>query len=90
MLRKIGDAIRRFMYGRYGTDQLNIAIIVVSLIILFVGRFLWSPLMGLALILVGWSVFRSYSRNLAARRKENAWFLRYWNPITDRKNRYFT
>ena len=36
MFQKLGDALRRFMYGRYGTDQLNQTLIIGAVIIVAV------------------------------------------------------
>ena len=33
MFRRIGAALRRFMYGRYGSDQLNMAILVAAVLV---------------------------------------------------------
>lgn len=70
-----------FMSGRYGMDEfgrfLNIVIIVMLIISLF-GR-LFAPLGFLWIVAVGlmiYSYFRMFSRNFAARSKENAWYLR--------------
>ena len=86
------DRIARFLYGRYGSDQLNIALIIFSLVISIVMRFtpVWS-LGYLCYILLGFSVFRMLSRNIEARRKENLMFLKIvwpfknWTQYTSRK-----
>ena len=46
MLTTMMDRIARFLYGRYGSDQLNIALIIFSLVISIVMRFtpVWSRL----------------------------------------------
>ena len=78
MLTTMMDRIARFLYGRYGSDQLNIA-----LIILYLGYLCYIPL--------GFSVFRMLSRNIEARRKENLMFLKIvwpfknWTQYTSRK-----
>lgn len=89
MFRKIGDALRRFMYGRYGADQLGMALLVCAIVLLLVDSFLLRGASFLALPVMFFCIFRTYSRNIPARRKENAWFLRLTAPIRDRKNRYF-
>ena len=95
MFRKIGDALRRFMAGRYGMDKLNnwLLIAAVALILLgwIGGRFVpWMSVLNLlAYIPLVWSIIRTYSRNIEARRKENAAFLRRLSQLKDRNNRYF-
>ena len=89
MFRKLGDWFRRFMYGRYGSDQLNMVLLAAALVLLVVSRFAWPPLSALSVLLLIWSIFRTYSKNIPARRKENAWLLRLVKPLTDRQHRYF-
>ena len=97
MFRKIGDALRRFMYGRYGTDKLNMALLVAALVLLILGglgsKYLapWLSVLNLlAYVPLIWSIIRSFSRNIEGRRRENTAFLRFFTRLKDRKNRYFT
>ena len=86
--RKIGNAIVRFMYGRNGTDQLNIALLwawvalKVMQLIVNIGPdsfavigviFNWLDMAVLIVVL-----FRTYSKNLYKRREENSKWLRFW------------
>lgn len=97
----IRNALQRFMYGRYGSDQLNIFLLVTYLALL-----LLSALPGLAVleivsfVLMAWTLFRLLSRNYAARRAENAKFLKLAGPVIrwyrlrrtilrDKEHRYF-
>lgn len=97
----IRNALQRFMYGRYGSDQLNVFLLVAYLVLL-----LLSGLPGLRLLetisflLMVWSLFRMLSRNYAARRAENAKFLKLVGPVVrwyrlrrtilrDKEHRYF-
>ena len=103
MFRRIGEAFRRFMYGRYGSDELNIGLLVTAVIVsllhsiltLFLGGrqvyvMIISPLLYLLILgLLGFNLFRTFSRNIYARQKENRWFRQVWTRIKDRKNRYF-
>lgn len=103
MFRRFGESIRRFMYGRYGTDQLNIALLIAavavslthSLLSLFlrystVYTRVISPVFYLLMLgLLGFCLFRTLSRNIYARQKENRWFRRWWDRLRDRKNRYY-
>ena len=43
----------------------------------------------LAYVPLIWSMFRMYSRNIEARRRENAAFLRFFSRLTDKQYRYF-
>ena len=86
MLTTMMDRIARFLYGRYGSDQLNIALIIFSLVISIVMRFTPVWYLGyLCYIPLGFSVFRMLSRNIEARRKENLMFLKIVWPFKNWK-----
>lgn len=96
MFRKIGDAFRRFMAGRYGSDQLNrwllglaIVLIVLGMVGSRTGSTFLAALSLLAYVPLIWSIFRMYSRNIEARRRENAALQRILNRLRDREHRYY-
>ena len=78
----IMQKLREFMYGRNGTDQLSFALVIggFAFYVLYV-LFLFRPLYLLSLILYGISLFRTLSKNIPARRKENQKFLQFWWKI---------
>lgn len=97
MFRKLGDALRRFMAGRYGTDKLNqwmlgaaIVLMVLGLIGSRTGSAVLAAAGVLAYVPLIWSIIRMYSRNIEARRRENAAFQRFLTRLKDREHRYFT
>ncbi len=68
-----------FMQGRYGMDELNVLLLVLSVIVNIVARFmiLWQVRLIMsvaALALLCLAVARSLSRNITARQKENKIF----------------
>lgn len=71
--------LQKFMYGRNGTDELarfsSILSVVMLLISMFLSGFLKSLLFILALALLVFTYYRVFSKNLAARRKENNHFV---------------
>lgn len=78
----IRNAIQRFMYGRYGSDQLNqamIAVYLVLLILYMLSGFVVLYYLTFALMVL--TLFRMLSRNFPARRAENARFLKAANPV---------
>ena len=96
MFRKIGDALRRFMAGRYGSDQLGrwlLGLAVVLILLGMIGNRTGSTVLAglslLAYVPLIWSIFRMYSRNIEARRRENAAFLRFLTRLRDRDHRYY-
>jgi len=85
--------LRRFMMGRYGVDQLSIALLVLSLIFTSLAKLFRTPvLIYISYIPWGLSVFRILSRNIGKRSMENyrfsivmssvyAWFRKMRNRI---------
>ena len=74
--------LRNFMAGRYGGDQLNIALIVLYLILAVIAQItqLWI-IWILEILLLAFCIFRILSRNVERRYRENIQFLKLWNPI---------
>ena len=84
---------RRFMLGRYGTDQLSMAMLALFLISLVCSRFITSPVWSIAeLVLIVVMYFRIFSRNIPKRTKENESFMKLWRPAQKwfkvRRNRF--
>ena len=73
--------LQRFLYGRYGTDKLNLAMLIFGLILSLIGTLVFWPVTLLADALYIWALFRTFSRNIPARQREYAAFLRFWSPI---------
>ncbi|BCN29662.1 hypothetical protein [Anaeromicropila herbilytica] len=74
--------LRRLMYGKYGSDQLSIALLVVAVLISIVSPFLkmnWLTLISTLLIILCY--VRMFSKNFGKRREENERFLRIYQPI---------
>lgn len=73
---------KKFMIGRYGPDQLSIALIFLSLLLSIVLFFFPSAVLSyiiyLPFILF---VIRALSKNIVRRREENNKFLKLWNPV---------
>lgn len=90
------NKIRQFMYGRYGSDQLSFAIIILSVILSFINLFIGLIYLRLlSTILLAIAFFRVFSRNYYKRRKENQWFLNTISNIKiffnfDREYKYYS
>ncbi len=79
------------MYGRYGSDQLTIFLLIAGVVLALLGSFSKLTWLGfLAYVPLIYSIFRMYSRNIYKRRAENAKFLSLFNRLKDRRNRYFS
>jgi hypothetical protein len=78
------DRLRRFMFGRYGGDELSKALLVLSVILLLIMNFVPKDLRFLtilAYIPVIICMFRIFSRNIYKRRNENYKYLKIKNNI---------
>lgn len=96
MFRKIGDWFRNFMLGRYGSDKLNVFLLGFGLVLLVLSGILGRrfPVWGSVLTLLSygalfWNIFRMYSRNITARRRENTAFVSFFAHLKDKEHRYF-
>lgn len=78
--------LRRFMYGRYGSDQLSMFLFVLYFVVfIFEVIFRQTPaapvLMVASYAIIFVYFFRCFSRNIYKRQAENQKFLRLWNPV---------
>lgn len=98
-MKKIRQWLRWFMSGRYGTDKLNMALLIAALVLCVLptvlGLFgLGIPLLNLLLalgsyVLTGYAIFRCFSRNTYKRYEENRRYLRFVERLKDRDHKYF-
>ena len=78
----IRNAIQRFMYGRYGSDPLNLFLIGLYLLLYLVYMFTrLEAIYIVSFILLFFTLFRLLSRNVERRRAENAKFMRAAGPV---------
>jgi len=98
-MNKIRQWLRWFMAGRYGTDKLNMALLIAALVMCFLPTVLMLlrlniPLLNLVLALgsyalTGYAIFRCFSRNTYKRYEENRKYLRFVERLKDRDHKYF-
>jgi len=91
---KITAALRRFMQGRYGSDKLNTAILIVGLGACVLQILIPTVHAKLLLTVLSygcmfWAIFRTLSRNTYKRYQENRKYLRFLDRIKDRDHKYF-
>ena len=70
------------MAGRYGSDQLNNALLLLAIVLMvieWVMKWNWMSMFILALFILCY--FRMFSRNIPARQKEYYSFLKVWTPV---------
>ncbi|MEF9971242.1 MAG: hypothetical protein RR731_02895 [Oscillospiraceae bacterium] len=79
------NKLAKFMYGRYGLDELSKALTYFSLFILILSLFFGSKLKNfiliLAVLLIIFSYFRVFSKNFEKRRSENEKYLQQKNRL---------
>lgn len=74
--------LAQFMYGRYGSDQLNNALMVAYFILIVTNTFIRSTIMGsLIWIIPIYIVFRMFSKNVYKRHNENIKFMKVWKRL---------
>ncbi len=89
---KLRDRFARFMYGRYGMDQLgrveSFAMLFVLIISIFFQRTVVGPILYLlALVLLVHMYFRMFSKNIAKRQRENQKLLNFRYSISVKRNK---
>lgn len=74
--------LTRFLAGRYGSDQLNHALLITGFVLTALLSLTGSGwLMLLAYVPLALCLFRMFSRKIARRSYENARFLKIWHPV---------
>ncbi|MGN0522306.1 MAG: hypothetical protein ACI4IQ_06675 [Eubacterium sp.] len=75
---------QKFMTGRYGMDQLFRALLIFYLIIIIIANIVYryskisyTALWIMSLVLIIFAFFRVFSKNIEARRSENATWLKF-------------
>lgn len=89
MLNKLKYSFYRFMSGRYGSDQLNFAIIITSIFISLVGGIVFNRSVIITIIVYTLSfivLFRAFSKKIYVRQKENLKFMSLIRPIKSKYN----
>jgi len=94
MWQKIKNGLRSFMSGRYGSDQLSLALLIGGLILSLISG-LFGTVVGLLLSYLGlaayiWTIFRTFSRNIEKRRAENAKFMDFKRNFKSNVSQFFT
>ncbi|MBX4260991.1 hypothetical protein KTC96_07480 [Clostridium estertheticum] len=76
------NKLAQFMYGRYGTDQLYLALIALYFVLIVANAFINSTIIrGIMFAILILIVFRALSRNVYKRNMENEKFMKFFKPI---------
>lgn len=74
--------MREFMRGRYGADQLSLALLILSVFLSAVVRFTGIPLLSIIVYIpLGICIFRMLSKNINRRSMENYKFSMLISPV---------
>ncbi len=76
------DKFIRFMQGRYGTDQLSKAMMIVGLVAMLIASIFPNNIIYLlSLLLIIISYIRIFSKDHQKRYKENQWYLKHFSFV---------
>lgn len=79
------DKFYQFMQGRYGSDQLNSFLIIISIICFIINIFISNIVIEIVFLVIWFIVlFRMFSKNIYTRNQENEKYLIFLSPL----NRY--
>ena len=88
MFQRFRDWFSRFMIGRYGSDGLNRAMSMASLVFLIIGMFGPRIFYWAAVVLLILSYFRMFSYNREKRYAENLAYYRATQQLRAKINKY--
>ena len=82
------------MQGRYGSDKLNTALLLVGIGFCVLAMFFGTTIPGLVFTILSYAlmaivIFRMLSRNTYKRYQENRKYLRFWERLKDRDHKHF-
>ena len=74
--------LKRFMAGRYGADQLSLALLILSIVLTLIAQIARVPLLAaISYIPLALCIFRMLSRNVNKRSMENYKFSMLISPL---------
>ena len=82
MMNKYILKLQKFMYGRYGVDELYNFLFKLYIVLLVIDLFVkWEVLLYIELIVVVIALYRMFSKNINRRKIENKQFLKIKNMV---------
>ena len=82
------DKMARFMYGRYGMDQLSRNLSLICLVLLIITMFVRTNVIYMiALVGIVYTYFRVFSRNISRRSEENEKYLKFHYKVVGKLNK---
>lgn len=81
--------LKKFMIGRYGVDHLSNTLATIGIALIVSNIFLKIEILHIiSLVILGYSYFRMFSRNINKRYQENMQFLNATKPIREKINKF--
>ena len=85
-MNRFGMWFRNYMQGRYGTDDLNRFLVIVTLVLIVIDLFVNIRLLDFGIVaLLIYTYCRMFSRNINARYRENMKFLEFKSKFSRAK-----
>jgi formamidopyrimidine-DNA glycosylase len=83
------NQLRKFMYGRYGFDQLSRALVITSLLISLITTFTRSNVLVLiGYIPLAYAIFRILSKDIQKRTQENIKYCQFAGSLRNSLNQF--
>lgn len=79
-IQNLSARMQTWMYGRYGYDELS-RFLSVAAVVLILFSMVFPPVNAVALALLVWGMFRTYSRNIEKRQREREAYLGFTGKI---------
>ena len=87
-MNRFKDKMARFMYGRYGMDQLSRNLSLICLVLLIVTMFVRNNVIYMiALVGIVYTYFRVFSRNISRRSEEHEKYLKFHYKVVGKLNK---
>ena len=87
-MNRFKDKMARFMYGRYGMDQLSRNLSLICPVLLIVTMFVRNNVIYMiALVGIVYTYFRVFSRNISGRSEENEKYLKFHYKVVGKLNK---
>lgn len=76
------ERISRFLYGRYGIDQLFYCLFALYIVLALVNMFVMSSILSFVMAAVAiYTFYRAFSKKVYKRQRENNIFLKYFGKL---------
>lgn len=85
---KVRERMQGFMAGRYGADQLSRVYLGITMVCLVISMFTkWQIFYMIGIVLLVYTYFRIFSKNVSKRYAENQKFLNWRYQLAVKRNR---